>query len=341
MADRLKGYRRQAVSPAGMTIQSKSTVVKLLAILAFWIAVIGGIHLLRTSCNFFASSSRSPTSELSAGFSNSSRTPKRLFVNYAHNCCYVGQRTSCEAALQHGADRCIPYNHSSLDPIFTSRNDKILSLPRGVGYWVWKPYLILKTLLEEMQDGDLLLYADADSTTNGNLSALYGLAAGGGESYASGGIVDELLTRMVLDDGEDSEGAVREVIKWALSQQEVHLFQFPPNFVEACWTKMDAFLLLNCTDENICMKSAQADAGFSVWRRGRQSIQFAAQWLGYMEDARVSTDMPNQLGRPNHACFMDHRHDQSALGLLAKRWGLQMWEHTVVEAVISHHWNKE
>ncbi|CAI5948221.1 unnamed protein product [Closterium sp. NIES-64] len=186
-----------------------------------------------------------------------------------------------------------------------------------------------------MEDGDLLLYADADSTTNADLSALYGLAAGNGESYAPGGIVDGIVSRMALNDGDDSDGGVKDIMKWALSQQEVHLFQFPPNFVEACWTKMDVFLLLNCTDENICMKSAQVDAGFSVWRRGRQSIQFAGQWLGYMEDPRVSTDLPNQLGRPNHACFMDHRHDQSALGLLAKRGGLHMWPHDVVEEVIS------
>ncbi|CAI5472043.1 unnamed protein product [Closterium sp. Yama58-4] len=153
----------------------------------------------------------------------------------------------------------------------------------------------IATLLEEMEDGDLLLYADADSTTNGDLSALYGLAAGNGESYAPGGIVDGIVSRMALHDGDGSDGGVKDIMKWALRQQEVHLFQFPRNFVEVCWTKMDAFLLLNCTDESICMISAQADAGFSVWRRGRQSIQFAAQWLGYMEDPRVSTDLPNQL----------------------------------------------
>ncbi|CAI5460228.1 unnamed protein product [Closterium sp. Yama58-4] len=319
MADKRKGSRRLAASQAAMAIRSKSTMVKLLAILAL---VIGGLHLLRASCNLFASSRSPSSSDSSAGFSNSSRIPKRLFINYAHNCCYVGQRTSCQAALQHGADRCIQYNHTSLDPDFTSRNNKILSLPRGAGYWVWKPYLILKTLLEEMEDGDLLLYADADSTTNGDLSALYGLAAaGGGESYASGGIVDGLVSRMALNDGDDSDGAVKDIIKWSLSQQEVHLFQFPPNFVEACWTKMDAFLLLNCTDESVCMKSAQADAGFSGWRRGRQSIQFAAQWLGYMEDPRVSTDLPNQLATTGtrsdlhivHACTLAAKEENNVM----------------------------
>ena len=30
---------------------------------------------------------------------------------------------------------------------------------RGYGYWLWKPYIIKKTM-EEMKDGDILLYLD-------------------------------------------------------------------------------------------------------------------------------------------------------------------------------------
>ncbi len=31
---------------------------------------------------------------------------------------------------------------------------------RGIGYWLWKPYLVLQNL-DEMEDGDTLIYADA------------------------------------------------------------------------------------------------------------------------------------------------------------------------------------
>jgi hypothetical protein len=31
---------------------------------------------------------------------------------------------------------------------------------RGIGYWLWKPYLVLQNL-QEMEDGDTLIYADA------------------------------------------------------------------------------------------------------------------------------------------------------------------------------------
>jgi hypothetical protein len=32
--------------------------------------------------------------------------------------------------------------------------------PRGYGYWLWKPYIIMKTM-EKMNENDILLYADA------------------------------------------------------------------------------------------------------------------------------------------------------------------------------------
>jgi hypothetical protein len=37
--------------------------------------------------------------------------------------------------------------------------------PRGYGYWIWKPYLILKEL-EKMNDGDVVMYIDAGCEIN-------------------------------------------------------------------------------------------------------------------------------------------------------------------------------
>ena len=46
---------------------------------------------------------------------------------------------------------------------FYKENKEILSLNRGAGYWLWKPYLILETL-KKMNDGDVLLYLDSTDT---------------------------------------------------------------------------------------------------------------------------------------------------------------------------------
>lgn len=43
---------------------------------------------------------------------------------------------------------------------WTKHSQFIEKNKRGYGYWIWKPYLIKKTM-EKMKDGDMLLYLDA------------------------------------------------------------------------------------------------------------------------------------------------------------------------------------
>src|ERR1700677_273100 len=49
-----------------------------------------------------------------------------------------------------GLNKCIdfykPYNVRHIDPEYYRAHSKIFMQRRGVGYWLWKPYLILKTL---------------------------------------------------------------------------------------------------------------------------------------------------------------------------------------------------
>ena len=49
---------------------------------------------------------------------------------------------------------------------FVSKNRK------GYGYWLWKPYLIIKRL-NELNDGELLFYTDAGSSFNLNYSSVF------------------------------------------------------------------------------------------------------------------------------------------------------------------------
>ena len=53
------------------------------------------------------------------------------------------------------------YGPNDIDQDFKNKNKYVLSLPRGNGYWLWKPYFILKTLREKLNDGDYLIYTDA------------------------------------------------------------------------------------------------------------------------------------------------------------------------------------
>lgn len=47
-----------------------------------------------------------------------------------------------------------------LDRAFRRKNAQILESTRGSGYWLWKPYLVLRAL-EQLAPDDVLLYSDA------------------------------------------------------------------------------------------------------------------------------------------------------------------------------------
>jgi hypothetical protein len=59
-----------------------------------------------------------------------------------------------------GFDRCLSFGPVDLDRGFVDRNRSILEAHRGGGFWLWKPYLVARTLAE-LDAGDLLFYSDA------------------------------------------------------------------------------------------------------------------------------------------------------------------------------------
>ncbi len=52
------------------------------------------------------------------------------------------------------------FGPSDLTPEFVTNNKETLALPRGAGYWIWKPSII-DAALKSMKDNQLLLYCDA------------------------------------------------------------------------------------------------------------------------------------------------------------------------------------
>lgn len=54
-------------------------------------------------------------------------------------------------------------------------------------------------------------------------------------------------------------------------------------------------------------------------------MTFVGEWLTYSQDSRAITDDKNVLGSANYKGFHDHRHDQSILSLLAKKWKLKVY----------------
>lgn len=89
--------------------------------------------------------------------------------------------------------------------------------------------------------------------------------------------------------------------------------------LERQYTKGDTFMLMGC-DSPRFRDSGQKLGSFVVLRNGTFARAFVAAWEKFATDERILTDLPSV--QPNAPDFIDHRHDQSVLSLLSKRWDL-------------------
>ena len=187
-----------------------------------------------------------------------------------------------------GFDTSKIYSINDIDEKYMTQNINLFNHKRGYGYWNWKPYFILKRLLE-IDENDILCYNDSKYLWLTN---------------------------------------VRNMEKDILSGKNIGVYGNRPNSgsgIEKQWTKMDALVLMNIPAnmfENI-LNTGQVWAGFNLLRKSFISIRFIGEWLTYVQDERIINDSVNFFAQ-NDANFVENRHDQTILSLLCKKWGISM-----------------
>lgn len=70
------------------------------------------------------------------------------------------KRLLVKTAKKHGVEKIFIYDKKNIDEAFYKKNREILDMPRGGGYWLWKPYFIYRTL-NSVTEGDYIIYSDA------------------------------------------------------------------------------------------------------------------------------------------------------------------------------------
>lgn len=83
----------------------------------------------------------------------------KVLINYGNDRFKKAQKLCSYTAKYAGFDRVIEYSPADIDAEFAEKYNDIFSYKRGAGLWLWKPYIILKTL-KELQNGDILFYLD-------------------------------------------------------------------------------------------------------------------------------------------------------------------------------------
>jgi len=206
---------------------------------------------------------------------------KKILVNYADKTFSQAQKLNAKTGFEIGGfDDVRSFAPEDIDEKFYAENKELLNEFRGNGYWLWKPYFLLK-VLEEAQEGDFVFYCD------------------------SGAVFSDKIDYLV---------DVSNTLK-----QDVLVFEIP--YLEKEWTKRDAFILMDC-DESQYADTLQRCSGFILCRKSEESMEFVGEWLAYQKDRRIVTDKNNVLAEDNYENFQEHRHDQSVLSLLSKKYNL-------------------
>ncbi|MGV3766108.1 MAG: hypothetical protein ACO1NW_08280 [Chitinophagaceae bacterium] len=204
---------------------------------------------------------------------------KIALTNLSNHSFNEGRQRLNTSALKYGVTDLYSFSFESfVEKEFFKRFEHILTQSRGLGYWLWKPYIILETL-EQLSEGDILIYSDCGIEIINDISPLVDICA---------------------------------------AKQPVVLFA-NGNLLNASWTKRDCFIRMGA-DMPAYWLATQCDASFALFRKGNDSMEFVNEWLKFASDQYVLTDLPNSCGKKNLPGFIEHRHDQSILSILAKKY---------------------
>lgn len=84
-----------------------------------------------------------------------------IAINYADKNFLEAQKFNTKTAYKKGkVDKVIEYSPEDIDKTFFNTHYDVLKEKRGGGYWLWKPYIILKTI-DCANDGDYIFYCDS------------------------------------------------------------------------------------------------------------------------------------------------------------------------------------
>lgn len=156
---------------------------------------------------------------------------------------------------------------------------------RGYGYWLWKSYIILKTL-NEVNNNDIILYCDTGCH-----------------------LIQEEKSKLL------------EYID-ILNKSKYGILSFEMGWPEKQWNKCDVLTYFNGNNKIDIEKiknSGQHHATFMLIKKNDHSINLINKWYELCSNYHFIDDSPSV--EKNDETFDEHRHDQSIFSLLVKTYG--------------------
>lgn len=177
-------------------------------------------------------------------------------------------------------DNIFIYNEYNLpkDEKFEALLSHKLVPSRGFGYWCWKPFIILKTL-ENLKDGDILVYADIGCHIN-----------------------------------KEGEKRFYEYLDIVIEHKALC---YKSHWVEAHYTKADLFNYFDKLKDKNITDTPMRPATICIFEKNDINLEFVNKWLQvFYDDFSLVDDTPSKI--PNLDGFIENRHDQSVFSILSK-----------------------
>lgn len=153
-------------------------------------------------------------------------------------------------------DFVIPFTREWLENTeFYIKNKNLLDMPRGSGYWAWKPFIILQTL-KVMNEGDVVLYSDCGDLLSSEIGTY---------------VKNYLESKDLL-----------------LVSSESSMFR------QKFWTKQECFNEMNC-NESKYKEFLQLEAGVCAFKKCNNSLNLLEEWLRYCCIPSIINDDKNDM----------------------------------------------
>jgi hypothetical protein len=229
------------------------------------------------------------TSEININLETKIIKNKTIFTSFGNQSYYKSlNRIRNEAESFNIFDNIVIYNDENLKndfPEFWSTHENFINNnSRGYGYWIWKSFLVLKTL-ESMNENDILVYADAGCELNNN--------------------------------GINQLKEYFEIV----NNSNYGILSFELIYPEKEWTKMDLFNEL-CMNTYEHLNSIQLMATSFILKKCDHTMKLVNEWYKYSSIYHLIDDSESNL--KNDDMFCEHRHDQSIFSLIRKKYGTEI-----------------
>jgi hypothetical protein len=173
------------------------------------------------------------------------------------------------------------YNEDNV-PGLEDHAEFIQNNKRGYGYWIWKPLVILD-VMSNASPGDIIVYADSGSD----------IVTGAAQAQRFKEIVSDVIN------------------------SSTHRVAYQTPYLEIQWTKRDVFNHFGPHDP----KLQQLGGSPQFLMVTDENEHVMREWLRTMtlDNYHLVDDSPSV--NPNDITFGGHRHDQSVLSFIYRRYG--------------------